>query len=107
MGEGGNLARCDLCIPSGLDGNFPPTLSVMSQHGLVSNAKHALLPKGVSLKEWCERRVADEIQLAEAPSGQYAVGLRGQLDMRAVAAMRKHSGVHRTTSRRHTKRHCT
>lgn len=88
----------------GWTGRCPPTLSVMSQASPVSNAKHALLPKGISLKEWCETRVADEFELAEAPSGQYAVGLRGHLNLEAVAEMRKHSGAHRTPDGVHAKR---
>ncbi len=56
-------------------GKHPRTVAVMSQPGPVSEAKCTLLPKGISLKEWCEARVADDLGLAQTPSS-----VRGRIE---------------------------
>ena len=73
----------------------------MSQRGPVLDAKHTLIPDGVSLKECCEERMVDielAIELAWAPCVQYAVGCIGMLDIEAVAGMHAHRATHRAAA---------
>eukprot|EP00747_Dinoflagellata_sp_TGD_P196434 gnl/TRDRNA2_/TRDRNA2_66499_c0_seq1.p1 gnl/TRDRNA2_/TRDRNA2_66499_c0~~gnl/TRDRNA2_/TRDRNA2_66499_c0_seq1.p1 ORF type:complete len:289 (+),score=41.49 gnl/TRDRNA2_/TRDRNA2_66499_c0_seq1:40-906(+) len=56
----------------------PPRLDEATKDPLIVEARHALLDgKGVSLKEWCERRMGEEISFTKVPSGPYTFGLVG------------------------------
>jgi hypothetical protein len=63
----------------------PPSLSAAGGDADIRKARAAALPKGcqVSLKDWIERRIGGEIELAMDPrgSGQWLFGLRGALDL--------------------------
>jgi len=66
-------------------GDQPPSLSAAGGDADIRRARAAVLPKGcqVSLKDWIERRIGGEIELAMDPrgSGQWLFGLRGALDL--------------------------
>jgi len=52
----------------------PGHVALLNQAGAnreVRQAKHALLPKLISLKAWIERRIGSEIELQETTSGQF------------------------------------
>jgi len=65
--------------------NDPPSLSDAGGDPEIRRARPAVLPKGcqVSLKDWIERRIGGEIELAmdHRSSGQWLFGLRGSLDV--------------------------
>lgn len=69
-------------------GDQPPSLSAAGGDADIRKARAAVLPKGcqVSLKDWIERRIGGEIELAMDPrgSGQWLFGLRGSLDLPAA-----------------------
>jgi hypothetical protein len=66
-------------------GDQPPSLSAGGGDADIRKARTAVLPKGcqVSLKDWIERRIGGEIELAMDPrgSGQWLFGLRGSMDL--------------------------
>lgn len=69
----------------GFVGKDPPTMSMTCQEKGIQHAKSALLPQGVSLKEWMEKRVGEEFDFAPCASGQYCIGYSGELDHDAIA----------------------
>ena len=69
----------------------PPTLAIMCQDPVVWRAKHDAMPSRLALRLWIEARLGQELELAEAPTGQIAVGFLGQLPKHAVERMQKFS----------------
>ena len=69
----------------------PPTLAIMCQDPVVWRAKHDAMPSRLALRLWIEARLGQELELAEAPTGQIAVGFLGQLPKHAVEHMQKFS----------------
>jgi len=70
----------------------PPTVSHAAGDPRVKKWKLKLLPKGmpVAFSDWINRRIGDEIELAEAPTGcgQLYFGIRGMLDHSAISKKR-------------------
>merc|ERR1719178_249128 len=66
-------------------GSEPPSLSDAGSDAEIRRTRPGVLPKGcqVSLKDWIERRIGGEIELAVDPrgSGQWLFGLRGALEL--------------------------
>ena len=69
----------------GFVGKDPPTMSMTCQEKGIQDAQFALLPQGVSLKEWMEKRVGEEFDFAPCASGQCCIGYSGELDHDAIA----------------------
>jgi len=70
----------------GWDKPLPPRLTDAALDPDVKAAKKALLPEGVGLSVWINARMAEELELMKDPTGQYAVGLPGQLGASKVDA---------------------
>jgi len=74
-----------------------PSLSDAGGDVEIRRARPAVLPKGcqVSLKDWIERRIGGEIELAMDPSGsgQWLFGLRGSLVLPAPGRGQGSSGM--------------
>merc|ERR1719379_3158649 len=69
-------------------GPEPPSLSDAGGDQEIRRARPLVLPKGcqVSLKDWIERRIGGEIELAmDNRSGQWLFGLRGSLEVPPAA----------------------
>ena len=88
-------------------GNGFPTLSIMCQDREVGRAKCALLPRGVSLKEWIEKRCGEDFDLMLNHSNQNCIGHAGTLDPEGVAMSTtekpdslSHSRSHQNSRRR-------
>jgi hypothetical protein len=66
-------------------GNDPPSLTAASGDAEIRRARSLVLPKNsqVSLKDWIERRIGGEIEMAMDPrgSGNWLFGLRGALEL--------------------------
>ena len=61
------------------------TLSTMCQDKELNEAKCALLPRGVSLKEWIETRCGEDFDLVLNRSNQNCIGFAGSLDSEEAA----------------------
>ncbi|CAK0870672.1 unnamed protein product, partial [Prorocentrum cordatum] len=67
--------------------SMSPTLASVGKDITVRNSRAKVMPKGtpVTLKEWLERRMGGEIELASDFSGQLRFGFRGELRLPAAA----------------------
>jgi len=67
--------------------SLPPgkaTLATCGSDKGVGEARKSLLPEGVSLLSWCERRMGGEVETMPVSNGQIAIGLMGTLDASVV-----------------------
>eukprot|EP00927_Polykrikos_kofoidii_P075005 TRINITY_DN7105_c0_g3_i1.p1 TRINITY_DN7105_c0_g3~~TRINITY_DN7105_c0_g3_i1.p1 ORF type:complete len:705 (-),score=153.52 TRINITY_DN7105_c0_g3_i1:299-2413(-) len=65
----------------------PPTLTHAGQDAEIRKWRLAFL-KNVSLKEWIDRRIGGEVEMAMAPSEQWVVGIRGTIDLSSLSKKR-------------------
>lgn len=72
----------------GFTRNGFPTLSTMCQDAQVGTTKRTLLPNGVSLKEWIEKRCGEDFDLVLNRSNQTCIGHAGTLDSDLVEMSR-------------------
>jgi len=72
----------------------PPTLTNAGEDQTVKKWKMRVIPKGtpVTMRNWIDRRIGGEIELAESASSQLYFGLRGQLDLSLVPKKRGGGG---------------
>jgi len=72
----------------------PPTLTNAGEDNNVKKWKMRVIPKGtpVTMRNWIDRRIGGEIELAESASSQLYFGLRGQLDLSMVPKKRGGGG---------------
>eukprot|EP00927_Polykrikos_kofoidii_P075003 TRINITY_DN7105_c0_g1_i1.p1 TRINITY_DN7105_c0_g1~~TRINITY_DN7105_c0_g1_i1.p1 ORF type:complete len:730 (-),score=161.31 TRINITY_DN7105_c0_g1_i1:182-2299(-) len=68
-------------------GEEPPTLTHAGQDPDIKKGRISFL-KNVSLKEWIDRRIGGEVEMAMAPSEQWVVGIRGTIDLSSLAKKR-------------------
>ncbi|CAK0870671.1 unnamed protein product, partial [Prorocentrum cordatum] len=74
--------------------SMSPTLASVGKDITVRNSRAKVMPKGtpVTLKEWLERRMGGEIELASDFSGQLRFGFRGELRLPAAAGGKRKAG---------------
>eukprot|EP00747_Dinoflagellata_sp_TGD_P159358 gnl/TRDRNA2_/TRDRNA2_177880_c1_seq76.p1 gnl/TRDRNA2_/TRDRNA2_177880_c1~~gnl/TRDRNA2_/TRDRNA2_177880_c1_seq76.p1 ORF type:complete len:361 (-),score=53.13 gnl/TRDRNA2_/TRDRNA2_177880_c1_seq76:61-1143(-) len=70
----------------GWQGSAPPRLTEAGSDDSVKRARQDFLPPSITLKSWMEARVGEEFELLQDASGQFAIGLPGELDPEQIAA---------------------
>eukprot|EP00927_Polykrikos_kofoidii_P007903 TRINITY_DN13253_c0_g1_i1.p1 TRINITY_DN13253_c0_g1~~TRINITY_DN13253_c0_g1_i1.p1 ORF type:complete len:685 (-),score=165.33 TRINITY_DN13253_c0_g1_i1:263-2317(-) len=68
-------------------GKDPPTITLAGQDPEIKKWRISFL-KSVSLKEWIDRRIGGEVEMAMGPSDVWVLGVRGTLDLESLARKR-------------------